>query len=335
MCLQTACEEALKNTRAVLGSMAAILLFAAVSGVARQPGVARHPGVPSERTPLSTVAACGVTPFSVKQHSSTVALIPPEEVWPPIQAAREALRDKGLYRWPPHINLLYPFVSPDEFGAAIELLSPALATLAPPTITLDSLGCFGGRSRGVLYAYSSSVEETAALRELQAALQAALPTCHEQQRDGVFTPHLTLAHFGCRDDAEAAKERLSPWTSVTFSCEGSVHVMRRDGGGGQFARCCTLEYGLAARTLPTLCEPPERWTSMPSEEPEWVREARKAAFKRGARSGGRRSSRRRPRRSEEERAAIRARTPEEIAEIRAQRAAKRARLELEGRGTGS
>ena len=66
---------------------------------------------------------------------------------------------------------------------------------------------------------------------------------------------------------------------------------------------------------------------MPTAEEEWMRIARRDAYKRG--SGRRGSRRRRPRRSPEERAAVLARTPEDIAEIRAQRAAKRARLERE------
>ena len=76
------------------------------------------------------------------------------------------------------------------------------------------------------------------------ALQAAVPFCSDQQkRDGIFTPHLTLAHFESRDAAEAAKTELLQarlWTSVTFSMADSVHVMRRVGGGGQFERAFTL-----------------------------------------------------------------------------------------------
>jgi hypothetical protein len=79
--------------------------------------------------------------------------------------------------------------------------------------------------------------------------------------------------------------------------------------------------------MSTFFSPPRRWESMPAVEEEWVCDARKNAYRRGI-GGGRGGQRsRRPRRSREEREAIQARTPEEIAEIRAQRAAKRARLE--------
>ena len=277
-----------------------------------------------------------------KQHSSTVALVPPEEVWPQVQAARTALRDKGLYRWPPHMNLLYPFVEPalvirsmqpdprHLFAAA--LLASSLEALAPPVITLDALACFGGRSRGVLYACCSSDVDTEALQQMQEALQASMPFCDDQQRKneggkrGSFTPHMTLSHFSSREEAEAAKALLAPtWQPLTFSCAQAVHLMYREGGCGQFERACTLSFG--GEAMSTFFSPPRRWESMPAVEEEWVRDARKNAYRRGI-GGGRGGQRsRRPRRSREEREAIQARTPEEIAEIRAQRAAKRARLE--------
>lgn len=45
-------------------------------------------------------------------HASTVAMVPPDETWTPIQRARREVGDAGLLRWPPHCNLIYPFVPP-------------------------------------------------------------------------------------------------------------------------------------------------------------------------------------------------------------------------------
>ena len=44
---------------------------------------------------------------TVKVHSSTCALIPPDEAWGQLQALRYQLEDLGLYRWPPHVNVYY------------------------------------------------------------------------------------------------------------------------------------------------------------------------------------------------------------------------------------
>jgi 2'-5' RNA ligase superfamily len=64
-----------------------------------------------------------------KTHSSTVALVPPEDSWAPIQHARYELQDKGLYRWPPHCNLLYPFVEMREFELCAAAIADALVAV--------------------------------------------------------------------------------------------------------------------------------------------------------------------------------------------------------------
>lgn len=276
-------------------------------------------------------AACSLADVP-KQHTSTVALVPPEEVWPPLQARRLQLRDKGLFRWPPHINLLYPFVPPGHYAAAIEAMSAACASCSPFDLTLDSLGCFGGRSRGVLYCHPSSARELELLCELQAALQAAVPHCDGQQRRGIFTPHATLTHFPSREAAEEAREALAKsWQPISFSSTEAVHILRRDGDGGQFERAWTLPLG--GTLPPTHYDPPLRFAAMPAVEEDWVRQARKDAYRPGMRGRGNR--RRRPRRSPEERKAIEARTPEEIAAIRAERAAKRERLQPDADAAGA
>jgi 2'-5' RNA ligase len=287
---------------------------------------------------LSRVQCTASLTDDPKLHTSTVALVPPEEVWLPIQQARESLRDKGLYRWPPHMNLLYPFVPEEQFAAAADALAPAAAATPPFELTLDTFGVFGGRHRGVLYLCPGALEELAALCELQSALQSAIPHCDDQQRGGVFTPHMTLAHFPSREAAEVARDALAPsWRPPRFSCEGSVHILRRLGNAGQFERGCTLPLG-GGGGQPRLFEPPRRFDAMPAEEASWVREARKDAHRTGggrgrarARSGGRG---RRSRRTPEERAAIQSRTPEQITAIRAERAAKREALEARGLDSG-
>ncbi|KAG2496511.1 hypothetical protein HYH03_005335 [Edaphochlamys debaryana] len=51
-----------------------------------------------------------------KVHTTTIAVVPPAHVWRSIQALR-CFRDKSFVRWPPHINLLYPFHPDDALGA--------------------------------------------------------------------------------------------------------------------------------------------------------------------------------------------------------------------------
>ena len=45
-----------------------------------------------------------------KVHRSALCIIPPTCSWAPIQRIRR-LHDKGFSRWPPHINVLYPYAT--------------------------------------------------------------------------------------------------------------------------------------------------------------------------------------------------------------------------------
>jgi hypothetical protein len=47
-----------------------------------------------------------------KSYTSTVCMVPPEsaiDAWTELTRLRTSVEDPGLYRWPPHVNLLYPF----------------------------------------------------------------------------------------------------------------------------------------------------------------------------------------------------------------------------------
>jgi 2'-5' RNA ligase len=68
-------------------------------------------------SPSASHGAPLMSPVPPLYHHWTVCVVPPpsstsssKEVWEAITEARTRLKDPGLYRWPPHVNLLYPFV---------------------------------------------------------------------------------------------------------------------------------------------------------------------------------------------------------------------------------
>ena len=61
-------------------------------------------------------------------------------MWPAIQHIR-CFQDKSFVRWPPHINLLYPFHE-HQLAAAAERAAEALRTTGPFTVTLSRFGVF-------------------------------------------------------------------------------------------------------------------------------------------------------------------------------------------------
>jgi len=92
-------------------------------------------------------------------HYTTICLVPPpddKDVWDRLTAMRTELRDPSLFRWPPHVNLLYPFITikrkeQRKNEKLFETLYNITRKYEPFQVTLETLGCFGNERRGVLW----------------------------------------------------------------------------------------------------------------------------------------------------------------------------------------
>ncbi|NJK75619.1 MAG: poly(A) polymerase [Microcoleus sp. SU_5_6] len=158
-------------------------------------------------------------------YRTAVAIIPPDEILPAIQAIRQRC-DRHFHRWMPHINLLYGFLPEAYFPQAVEIISQALTKLEPFTITLSNFETF-------THSVSSSAwlkpisQPANALHELQSILENLFPQCNEQSNKSShgFTPHLTVGKF---PTSQAAKTQLTQWHPVTFAVDSIALISRRD-----------------------------------------------------------------------------------------------------------
>ena len=96
-------------------------------------------------------------------HSSALCIIPPPAVWQRLQTAR-CFRDESYARWPPHINLLYPFAADGpDLQAALPSLGSAAGHMRPFRLTLQQLGHFRHGPRSfTLWLRPDSAPETGA-----------------------------------------------------------------------------------------------------------------------------------------------------------------------------
>jgi 2'-5' RNA ligase len=161
-----------------------------------------------------------------KTHHSAVAVVPPEQVWEPIQVIRRR-HDRQIRRWMPHVNLLYPFRPRSEFPTILPELAAACAPLEPFTVSLGDFRFFRhGSGRRTLWLAPEPAE---GLRQLQAALQAAFPDCDDLSRfPAGFTPHLSVGQFTSPAECERMRAQLQAgWQPVVFLLE-EVSLLTRE-----------------------------------------------------------------------------------------------------------
>eukprot|EP00536_Pseudo-nitzschia_multiseries_P018510 jgi/Psemu1/293535/fgenesh1_pg.2626_\ len=261
-----------------------------------------------------------------KSHSLSVCLVPPSPdqirtdscsgvvgggggvklLWEALTEMRRTLRDPGFFRWPPHVNLLYPFVREEEDcieaknnnhhgDERLTKLRTAAESIEPFRVTLDldpkTFATFGDATRGVLWvspkshrADSRSHQGTCdPIAELQSLLEAEFPVCSESLKDRSFVPHMSLSSkFDSLEGARSAAKSLAEArasgnhagknTVVSFWCK-EFYLLERDGDGGQFRKRATIALGSSSSGDGIhVHDPPQRFLSMPAVEEAWVRE---------------------------------------------------------------
>ncbi len=158
------------------------------------------------------MAATGADPeavsFALSSHETALCLIPPDNAWAPVDRLR-ALYDKAFRKWPPHVNLVYPFVQPESLDAACQCIQSFLKAEqasedAPRAIDvqLAEAGVFNHRHEKTLYLHDARGNGSAAsLARLRAGLVAALQNDHASKSSAkgtadVFHMHMTVAQSG-------------------------------------------------------------------------------------------------------------------------------------------
>jgi len=202
-------------------------------------------------------------------YKSTLALVPPAAIISPIELVRQR-HDRAFARWPPHINLIYPFLRPasevvenghDESSEQIKReiysrIHEAVKTIPPFHVSLSANPCgeflHGKKSRTVWLdpLHAGPSQEHVPLRRLQEALQAQFAECNVDSRP--FTPHLSVgqartAHesaalqseirdsivdFLSRAQSEGSKEKVE--RAVLDWYVDKVYVLEREGFHSRF-----------------------------------------------------------------------------------------------------
>jgi len=181
-----------------------------------------------------------------KVHTSSLAFIPNKSTWGVIQDIRQR-HDRQINRWPPHINMLYPFIPADKFGGNVAAVSAVLSEVQIFSVTFDKISYFRhGKSCTAFLSLDNA--SFAKMRHLQGLLEAAFPHCGDLSRraaateKSAFHPHVTVGQFtNERDVLDFINKQIWKPLTVTVDCLSmlsrssqtpfvSLHVIALAGG---------------------------------------------------------------------------------------------------------
>jgi RNA 2',3'-cyclic 3'-phosphodiesterase len=174
-----------------------------------------------------------------KTHHTAAAVLPPSDLWEPIQVIRRQY-DRHMHRWMPHINLLYPFFPAAHFSKVLPLLTTACAQVGAFEVTLTSFRFFAHASGTATLWLQPEPHE--ALDHLQATLHAVFPVCDDLSRfaDG-FTPHLSVGQFRSRHTLRHVLDSLqASWQPLRFPLTAIALLWRQAAEPFQVARWVPL-----------------------------------------------------------------------------------------------
>ncbi|TLD30973.1 hypothetical protein PspLS_02786 [Pyricularia sp. CBS 133598] len=166
-------------------------------------------------------------------HDTALCIVPPRQLWPTIDRLR-SLYDDAFGKWPPHINLVYPFVQVASLDHAVAAIASELeARLGTqrydecnPAVRLDSSGVFSHRKHNTIYRRDSGEARVERLRALRKAVSSAL--AHQSPSDGDYRPHLTVAQSTDAKDTQHKSRLRKVDLLPTFEWQvDTLHVLVR------------------------------------------------------------------------------------------------------------
>lgn len=157
-------------------------------------------------------------PFTMNSYDTALCVIPPQHRCEEIDKLR-SLYDKAYEKWPPHINLIYPFVAPELLPQAKEKIMSQFYTTfdgsTSRTVALGGAGIFKHRKDTTIFLQTRGGVGDSILETLRSAALRALDS-----KPNPSTLHLTIGQ--AQDNSVSARQFLVDKVNLLPSFEFDV-----------------------------------------------------------------------------------------------------------------
>lgn len=168
-----------------------------------------------------------------KVHNSAVVIIPPEEIWEPIQDIRNSY-DRHVHRWMLHVTLLYPFRPKSEFPELEDSFVKICKQIKPFGISLRKFYYFNhGRQYYTLWL---GPEPNNLVINLQSELLKVAPDCNDVNKiKSGYIPHLSVGQVkGKVNLIKTINECQATWNELKFMVKRITFISREKTRNSRF-----------------------------------------------------------------------------------------------------
>ncbi|KAL7629033.1 hypothetical protein AAE478_000551 [Parahypoxylon ruwenzoriense] len=169
--------------------------------------------------------------FPIDSYDTALCIIPPRHLWTAVEALRSRY-DKAYLKWPPHVNLVYPFVPVQGLSAAMESIISqfqARDVRNEPHVRLDAAGFFPKAKWNTIFIHDQDPVRASKLNDLRNAILGVLGHSPND-----YQMHMTIAQSKGLDSPHRStleKAKLLPvleWTVdkiyILIRCNTQVNV---------------------------------------------------------------------------------------------------------------
>jgi poly(A) polymerase len=128
-------------------------------------------------------------------HRSALVILPTMNTWPLIEPYREQY-DPSFNRWPPHINLLWPFFDlTDSEDDEENILLPLKLLLSQHQSFNAEINQIDTFTENQITFMKLNQQSTNSVTQLHEHIKQLFPQCCVKSRNA-YNPHMTIAQFG-------------------------------------------------------------------------------------------------------------------------------------------
>lgn len=168
-----------------------------------------------------------------KVYTSAVVIIPPEEIWEPIQEIRRK-HDQQINRWMPHITFIYPFRPRSLFLSLDEQFKTACNQVEKFNISLTTFQYFEHKRDS--FTFWLNPEPNKMIVNLQKLLLKLIPDCNDVNKfKNGFTPHLSVGQvLGRKNLKDLLFQVKRDWQELTFLVDHIHFIWREENKSSSF-----------------------------------------------------------------------------------------------------